>query len=91
MVEQAIYNVDNAYVVVGLYEELDAFMEVLEFLMPRMFTDARETLEAQCKCVVSTIVFGKAGDVIPVAIALSSLFLLLLTLAIKSLLLWYQR
>ena len=45
----ALDNVDNHYLTVGMFEDLPAYMEVLEYIMPQVFSNITEVYKEICK------------------------------------------
>ena len=45
----ALDNVDNHYLTVGMFEDLPAYMEVLEYIMPHVFSNITQVYNEICK------------------------------------------
>ena len=53
-VARALANVDHHYLSVGLYEDLAGYMEVLEYLMPHIFSNITQVYTEICKSKFSS-------------------------------------
>ena len=45
----ALDNVDRHYLTVGMFEDLPAFMDVLEYIMPQVFSNITQVYDQICE------------------------------------------
>ena len=59
--EYAKWHLERSFLLVGVTEDLKAFLEVLEILMPQLFSGAVQVYEENSKYANICVVFGLFG------------------------------